>query len=180
MPSWYYQPNKSRITYCTISHKQLNSHLKQRNLHQVVSLNRHRCFHVTYVAMKRACSIHRIDEGIADWIMVMLTSRIVSVFFGDSSISIVTTKRCPQCGVLPPLLWLLVVNEILNKKLTKITSKLKASPTTILGGFNVNVLCGLLQTVVNLVSEWCDNNELCIDPNKTTMILFTRRTRNIY
>ena len=93
--------------------------------------------------------------------------------------SIITTKGCPQGGVLPPLLWLLVVNEILkilNDRNFQ-TEGFSDDLGTLLRGISVSVLCSLLQTVIDLVLEWSDMNELSINPNKTKMILFTRKTK---
>lgn len=38
-------------------------------------------------------------------------------------------------------------------------------------------ICDLLQNTLNIVSRWCDQNELSINPEKTTMILFTRNRK---
>lgn len=38
-------------------------------------------------------------------------------------------------------------------------------------------LCDLLQKALNIVSEWCDNNGLSINPGKKKMIQLTWRNR---
>lgn len=134
---------------------------------------------ITYRAIKKACRKFGIDSGIAGWIEAMLLNRIVFVHFGTSVIAVSVSKGCPQGGVLPPLLWCLVINElisILNDKGFQ-TEGFSDDLASLLRGKYVNVLCDLLQTILNIVSKWCDENELSINPAKTQMILFTRKRK---
>lgn len=48
--------------------------------------------HITYIAISEACRKHNIDKGIIGWILAMLLSRIVTVHFGNSIISVIVTK----------------------------------------------------------------------------------------
>lgn len=48
--------------------------------------------YVKYLAIKRACHRHNLNEGIVGWIMTMLISRVVTVRFGSSSISVTVLK----------------------------------------------------------------------------------------
>lgn len=70
--------------------------------------------HLTYLAIKRACHKFKIDPGITGWIQAMLHSRLIFVHCGTSIITVTVSKGCPQGGVFPPLLWCLVVNELLT------------------------------------------------------------------
>src|SRR6201996_7291449 len=106
--------------------------------------------------------------------MAMLKYRIVYAFFGSSYISVTTSKGCPQGGVLPPLLWCLVVNELITELNVKNFQTEAFSDD--LGKF-INVLCDLLQTALNIVTNWCDKNELNVNPEKTKMIIFTRKRK---
>lgn len=109
----------------------------------------------------------------------MLLNRIVFVFFGNSKIAVTVSEGCPQGGVVPPLLWCLVINELLillNDRGFQ-TEGFSDDLATLLRGKFVNVLCDLLQTVLNIVSKWCDDNELTVNPGKTKMILFSRRRK---
>ena len=58
---------------------------------------------------------HNIDPGISTWIENMLLGRVVSSELVGSSITRQVKRGTPQGGVLSPLLWLLVVDEILVK-----------------------------------------------------------------
>lgn len=103
--------------------------------------------HITYKAIKVACHRHNINSGIIGWIVAMLINRIVTVHFGTSIISVTVTKGCPQGGVLPPLLWYLVINELittLNNRNFQ-TEGFSDDLATLLRGKFVNILCDLLQ-----------------------------------
>ena len=80
----------------------------------------------------------------------------------------------PTRGVLPPLLWCLVVNELITELNVKNFQTEAFSDD--LGKF-INVLCDLLQTALNIVTNWCDKNELNVNPEKTKMIIFTRKRK---
>jgi retron-type reverse transcriptase len=54
-----------------------------------------------------------IDQETVEWIIQMLERRIVIARLGQEEIAIKTTKGCPQGGVLSPLLWSLVIDNLL-------------------------------------------------------------------
>ena len=43
----------------------------------------------------------------------MLRSRVITIQADDIVITVVVNKGCPQGGVLPPLLWCLVIDELI-------------------------------------------------------------------
>lgn len=78
---------------------------------------------------------------------------------------------------LPPLLWCLVVNELI-KELNESnfqTEGFSDDLATLVRGKFLNTLCELMQTVRDIVVKWCDKYELSINPEKTNMIVFTRK-----
>jgi retron-type reverse transcriptase len=63
----------------------------------------------------RAAAISRhIDPESVKWIIGMLECRIVTAGLGEEQATVETTRGCPQRGVLSPLLWSLVIDELLN------------------------------------------------------------------
>ncbi|KAG7302910.1 hypothetical protein JYU34_012897 [Plutella xylostella] len=106
---------------------------------------------------------HDVDPVISAWITNMLKSRTVS-FTSTNTIRCKVAKGCPQGGVLSPLLWVLVVNDLLcdlnNKGFTTIAY---ADDITILiGGLFVNTLCERMQLALNIIEEWCHKHELSV------------------
>lgn len=56
---------------------------------------------------------HRILDALIDWTHNMLKGRVLFISHGNMEITRRFAKGCPQDGVLSPLLWCLVVNELL-------------------------------------------------------------------
>lgn len=137
--------------------------------------------YITYLAIMNACRKFGIDPGIADWIFFMLKSRIVFVRFGETKLTIIVTKGSPQGGVLPPLLWCMVIDGLIESlnSLGHQTEGFSDDLATILRGKYVPTLCDILQGVLNKVSKWCSDNELEINPAKTKMILFRKNRKKL-
>jgi retron-type reverse transcriptase len=63
----------------------------------------------------RAAAVSRhIDPESVEWIIGMLACRIVRAGLGEEQVTVKTTRGCPHGGVLSPLLWSLVIDELLN------------------------------------------------------------------
>lgn len=87
------------------------------------------------------------------------------------------TRGSPQGGVLPPLLWCLVINELLVilNSLGYQTEGFSDDLATLVKGKFLHVLCEVLQTVLDKISAWCSKNELSVNPKKTKMVVFSRK-----
>lgn len=113
----------------------------------------------------------------------MLKSRTVHVRYGTSNLTITVTKGSPQGGVLPPLLWCLVIDELIESlnSLGYQTEGFSDDIATILRGkfIPTPTLCDILQEVLNIVTRWCHKNELEINPGKTKMILFRKNKKKV-
>lgn len=126
-----------------------------------------------------ACHKFGIDPGIAEWIYFMLRSRIVYIQYGTSTIVFTVTKGSPQGGVLPPLLWCLVIDEIITllNDLGHQTEGFSDDLATVVRGKFIPTLCDILQSTLNKISNWCIKNELSINPVKTKMVIFTNKRK---
>jgi len=60
-----------------------------------------------------ALTRHGVDHTIVRWIRVTLEGRLVTAALGSVSRSFAVSRGCPQVGVLSPLLWCLIVDELL-------------------------------------------------------------------
>jgi retron-type reverse transcriptase len=75
----------------------------------------HSAFDNTGFESIRAAAVSRhIDPESVEWIIGMLECRIVTAGLGEKQVTVKTRKGCPQGGVLSPLLWSLVIDELLN------------------------------------------------------------------
>jgi len=66
-----------------------------------------------YDSMCAALAKHGVNYTIRQWIRATPEGRLATVTLGGLSRSIRVSRGCPQGGVLSPLLWCLVVDEML-------------------------------------------------------------------
>ena len=88
-------------------------------------------------------------------------------------------RGCPQGGVLSPLLWCLVVNELLVRlNEGGVYSQGYADDICLLVVRKFpNTVSGLIQWAFHTVELWCDELGLSINPNKTGLVAFTRKRK---
>ena len=134
---------------------------------------------VSHASMQRAMRYHGFDTVTSKWIQTMLNSREITAVLGNSSVTRRTTKGCPQGGVLSPLLWSLVVDELLQK-LTEQGFEVVgfADDVVILvrGKFD-STISNRMQIALNYTLNWCIKEGLNINPSKTTIVPFTRKRK---
>jgi hypothetical protein len=124
----------------------------------------------------RSLRARNANQQIITWIANLLHTRIVTTSKGNTSITAKATRGCPQGGVLSPLLWCLVVDELLTK-LNNLHIYMQAysdDGTIIITGKNLQQICSKTQGGINIAVKWCKENDLQIHPNKTNMVLFTK------
>ena len=67
---------------------------------------------VTFGAINAALRRFELDRTLTRWIMAMLGNRLLSVdLFGVYRMGLVD-RGCPQGGVLPPILWNMVIDDL--------------------------------------------------------------------
>ena len=89
------------------------------------------------------------------------------------------SRDCPQGGVLSPLLWCLVVNELSARlNVGGVYSQGYAGDICLpeVGKFP-NMVPGLMQWALHTVEAWCDELGLSFNPDKTGPVAFTRRRK---
>jgi hypothetical protein len=86
---------------------------------------------------------------------------------------------CPQGGVLSLLLWSLVVDGLLTwpnreGQHTQFYTDDLALFITVKSSSTVSEL---MQRVLNILQSWCRAEELSVNPDKTELVLFTKRKK---
>jgi len=107
----------------------------------------------------------------------MLTSRVVYSTMGSAHSTRNDSRGTPQGGVLSPLLWVLVVNKLLSL-LEKAGTKVVAyadDVVILLQGKFPQTLCNLMETALSTVSRGTANCGLGVNPEKTELVLCTRK-----
>jgi len=88
-------------------------------------------------------------------------------------------RGCPQGGVLSPLLWYLVVNELLARlNEGGVYTQGYADDICLLAVWKFpNTVSGLIQWALNIVEVWCGKLSLSVNPDKFGLVAFTRRRK---
>ncbi|KAJ8735608.1 hypothetical protein PYW07_007228 [Mythimna separata] len=134
---------------------------------------------VTIDALSKGMKAKGIDETTTRWIEFMLLNRTISVTLHGTTQSFKTTKGCPQGGVLSPLLWLLVVDQLLveaSKNDLDVHSYADDVVACVVGPCQSTV-SSILQRSLNTINTWCTENHLSVNPSKTTIVPFTRKRK---
>uniref|UniRef100_UPI002FDBDCFD RNA-directed DNA polymerase n=1 Tax=Streptomyces sp. IBSBF 2390 TaxID=2903533 RepID=UPI002FDBDCFD len=115
-----------------------------------------------------------VCDAVCDWISIMLCNIIIHHSkIGSSSLVRYATRGTPQGGVISPLLWLLVVNDILldieASRLVKVVAY--ADDVVLLSS-------GLFTTTISsCLGKALSRLSLGVNPDKTELVLFTKRCK---
>jgi len=74
---------------------------------------------VSHDAVQTALSRRGLDLTTSRWIVSLLRSRQATATVQDSTVTVTTTRECLQGGVLSPILWSLLVDELLRRLASK-------------------------------------------------------------
>jgi len=84
-------------------------------------------------------------------------------------------KDCPQGGVLFPLLWCLVVDELLVKlqEAGLLVCGYGDDVAAIVRGSFFSTLKELMDKALKIIQSWCQAKGLTVNPSKTEAMMFT-------
>ncbi|CAF4919851.1 unnamed protein product [Pieris macdunnoughi] len=129
-----------------------------------------------FTSITRALRSCGVPSTLIEWINNMLKQRAIQ-FTVNSTTRGIVSRGCPQGGVLSPLLWNLVVNELITElNADNLYTVGYADDIAILisGNFE-STLCDLMRRAFKVIERWCNEYELSVNPSKTELILFTNR-----
>jgi len=86
-------------------------------------------------------------------------------------------RGCPQGGVLSPLLWCLVVDELLVKlqEAGLLVCGYADDVAAIVRGSFLSTLKELMDKALKIIQSWCQAKGLTVNPSKTEAMIFTRK-----
>jgi ribonuclease HI len=133
-----------------------------------------------YDSIRAAAERRHIEPETVEWIIEMLECRIVMAQLGEEGMAIRTTRGCPQGGVLSPLLWSLVIDELLTNLEDRGYEVIGFADdlVIIVRGKDDSLLSDRIQSALNYATNWCRNSNLNINPKKTVVVPFTRRHKH--
>jgi hypothetical protein len=107
----------------------------------------------------------------------MLESRNINATLSGETLGVTAARDCLQGGVLSPLLWSLIMDDLLwglNNN-GYYTAGYADDIAILLNGKFAQTVPEVLQTALCTVQQWCDRTKLSINPNKMVVIPFTRK-----
>lgn len=134
----------------------------------------------SFDSIKRAVEERGVSRPVTNWIDSALRNRKIITSIGRVDGRASVARGCPQGGVLSPLLWCLVLDDLLRTlEQMGIYAQGYADDLTILisGKFGGTV-SDLMQRALKTVESWCSKEGLSVNPAKTTIIPFTKK-RNL-
>ena len=128
-------------------------------------------------AAKKAMEKRNFPPEIMNWYDQYLRNRYVTTTINNCSGKRRVVKGTPQGGILSPLLWNLVFDELL--------AIFDSGPVSITGfaddgglltlGIDPQTMVDNMQVAVDQAVAWGNENGLSFNPSKTVVVLFTRR-----
>ena len=93
------------------------------------------------------------------------------------SVALAISRGCPQGGVLSPLLWCLMVDDLLARLSgCGVFIQVYADDMLLLAvGKFPNTVSGLMQWALSAVETWCKEVGLSVNPDKTRLVAFTSK-----
>ena len=136
---------------------------------------------VNYDVIKIALERKGIHNSIIRWIDNMLKSRVLQLEMAGELIYFKPSKGCPQGGSLSPLLWTLVVDEVLYSvnaerlRLDGFADDLFA----LIIGFDFSTMSGMAQRICTIIESWCIQVSLSINPEKVKLVIFSKKRNRL-
>ena len=128
-------------------------------------------------AIVAAASRHNIPQTIIRWIEGMLSGRRVFSEWNDKRVKGLVDDGCPQGGVSSPLLWNLVVDELIRilNDLGFFAVGYADDIVILIKGKCEEILPDILERGLNTAKRWCEEKSLRVNPTKTEIVIFTRK-----
>ncbi|CAB3243886.1 unnamed protein product [Arctia plantaginis] len=129
-----------------------------------------------FTSISQALSRHGVDSTISGWIDSMLRYRAIQFTVSEVTRGVVA-RGCPQGGVLSPLLWNIVVDELIAQLNDQrfLTIGYADDLTILISAPFESITCDQMRLALKIVEQWCAAHNLTVNPSKTEMIMFTNK-----
>ena len=128
--------------------------------------------------MLNALEKRNINKQLKDWIEHMLKNRKVTVYMGDSSANKELNRGTPQGGILSPTIFNIDTEDGLSRIPEKGPTEGHgyADDIKLIGtGIDENAIATNIQKDLRSLEGWAGENALAFNPNKTKVMIFTRK-----
>ena len=131
---------------------------------------------VSFKAIKEAMERHNIPKTIIRWYLGYLCNRSAKVELGGVSVTKYLTCGTPQGGILSPLVWNLVIDQLLQILAKEHDPHGFADDVTVInGGLCLQTVIDKTQQAIRTSLRWGKEIGLNFNPKKTTVMIFTKK-----
>jgi hypothetical protein len=132
----------------------------------------------SFKSIVRAARERGVDEGVIKWIRSMLRSRRVRARVDECNREFTTVKGTPQGGCISPLLWCLLVDDLIKKVRLAGGNPIEYADDLgiIVSGkrWMREILCDIMGKVIKTVEEWCVSEGLSVSAGKSNIMEFSK------
>lgn len=132
---------------------------------------------VSFNAINNSIEKLNVSKQVSSWIKHMLSHRYITIDLNGSKMTVKATRGTPQGGVISPMLWICIMDALL-RSLHQCGYKAVgyADDLTILcQGKHLHILSDRTQQAVRIVETWCKEVSLTVNPDKSEVIVFTKK-----
>lgn len=118
-----------------------------------------------------------IDSFTRNWINAMLRNRQITTNLDGTSATYTASKGCPQGGVISPLLWTIVIDDLIAmlNNMGYYTIGYADVVCIIIVGTRGTSISERMKRAIKLTMDWCGTHGLSINPSKTVLVPFRKR-----
>ena len=135
---------------------------------------------ISFEAIQRGLIEKGIDPKIINWIMNMTTTRSLHIEHKGESITFRIQRGVAQGGILSPLLWNIILDDLLASTASKTPTYIQAFADDLISlaeGDDLAIIHHRTQKTLNHINEWCKKQGLKLSTIKTTIVMFTNKLK---
>lgn len=133
----------------------------------------------SFQCFEAAANRFGMDPLLKEWILVMLRNRTLTASLRGTSVSMRPVKGCPQGGVLSPLIWIMIADELLidlNKSKYHTVGYADDFTITVRGRF-IGPVYDRMAEALRIVKKFTERTGFSVNPTKMGLVLFTRKRK---
>lgn len=130
----------------------------------------------TYDSFRKAAHKLKIDPFVIDWIISMLKNRTLEASLNGVNVRKIPVIGCPQGGVISPLIWLIICNDLLDRlsRAGFLCVGYADDFAIVSRGKFISTVIERMSHAINIVQEFALSVHLSVNPEKVATMVFTR------
>lgn len=130
----------------------------------------------TFTSFRNAAVKHGIDPFLTEWILNMLSTRTLIADINGIQVRKRPVMGCPQGGVLSPLIWLLIADDLVQMLAQEKVHTVAFADdfTLMIRGFDVSTVYARMRSAMTVVERYTAMAGLSVNPAKAGSMFFTK------